>query len=662
MSSLMFPLFEKRSRSAIFVLVSYISWLIGSGLFSIYMTPYTTIVYDFTGFYWSFGAGIWTRAMIRVTNDLSHALLLISLLVYLLAGALLAYRKFISKEKIPQAASPELQRKHLEKRIFIQASINFLLLGIFILLYYQYMQSTKFLLQIAVIWLGISQNLAAICGPDSVPHRLTAYPNGQIEVGCSKPSCFEIQLNSQTLESSSFYRAASEGLQVAESAENFRLSVFTCEQISFSQQCPVNTFLFENGPSNTPNNYLVCCSNQHTAFTHENLVYVPLGQELVGGKILVNSQQVGFDYISDVTKMLSYKNETVYQVKTKRVYCLDPASQTTSAPVNTYGTSNQQISNLETYNPFQNLASNSQTNQQTKALGVPNVQIDQQQQAQGVANVQAQPSSQQAIAQGVRTHDVPTVVEANGQDVIIYRGPAASYSPPQSAPAQSAGYYPAATGGAGLFCFSGDTEVIMNDGETKRMDELKVGDWIMSVDNSNKLVYSRVKSWIHKLPQQQADFLKLTLSDETTLKITPQHLIYKTDCIAVGQRVKRSEFNKTAIASDELRVGDCLYTSVQHSGQFIQNRIENIEIVKETGVYAPLTTTGNIVVNDVLASCYSVADHSTLQINFAKFIEKFGELSRRIFGTTNLLDEAELPLSSQIILQMMNALLPSLSF
>jgi hypothetical protein len=61
------------------------------------MTPYTAIVYDFTGFYWSFGSGIWTRAMIKVTNDLSHALLLISLLVYLLAGALLAYRKFISK-------------------------------------------------------------------------------------------------------------------------------------------------------------------------------------------------------------------------------------------------------------------------------------------------------------------------------------------------------------------------------------------------------------------------------------------------------------------------------------------------------------------------------------------------------------------------------------
>lgn len=38
---------------------------------------------------------------------------------------------------------------------------------------------------------------------------------------------------------------------------------------------------------------------------------------------------------------------------------------------------------------------------------------------------------------------------------------------------------------------------------------------------------------------------------------------------------------------------------------FTKTRITKIEVVKEMGIYSPLTMSGNIFVNDIFASCYS---------------------------------------------------------
>uniref|UniRef100_A0A915CIV1 Hint domain-containing protein n=1 Tax=Parascaris univalens TaxID=6257 RepID=A0A915CIV1_PARUN len=77
----------------------------------------------------------------------------------------------------------------------------------------------------------------------------------------------------------------------------------------------------------------------------------------------------------------------------------------------------------------------------------------------------------------------------------------------------------------------------ISNGEIKRMDELKVNDWILSARNAD-MEYVRVKSWMHRLPQQEATFLQLNLDDGNSIKLTRKHFIYRTDCSGSGEFVQ----------------------------------------------------------------------------------------------------------------------------
>uniref|UniRef100_A0AC34F5A8 Hint domain-containing protein n=1 Tax=Panagrolaimus sp. ES5 TaxID=591445 RepID=A0AC34F5A8_9BILA len=82
--------------------------------------------------------------------------------------------------------------------------------------------------------------------------------------------------------------------------------------------------------------------------------------------------------------------------------------------------------------------------------------------------------------------------------------------------------------GAGS-CFSADTMVKVLNGKRKRMDEIKIGEWISSAGNG-KVGFNKVVSWLHRMPDLESEFLKFTLENGKTLKITKKHLIYKVDC------------------------------------------------------------------------------------------------------------------------------------
>lgn len=78
-------------------------------------------------------------------------------------------------------------------------------------------------------------------------------------------------------------------------------------------------------------------------------------------------------------------------------------------------------------------------------------------------------------------------------------------------------------------CFSGDTMVTTYNEIKKRMDELNVDDWILTVEN-NEYKYSQMKSWLHRKPKLMAEFVKFTLDDGRQLKMTKNHFIYIGDC------------------------------------------------------------------------------------------------------------------------------------
>ena len=60
-------------------------------------------------------------------------------------------------------------------------------------------------------------------------------------------------------------------------------------------------------------------------------------------------------------------------------------------------------------------------------------------------------------------------------------------------------------------CFPGNATVVLRGGERVRMDELKIGDYVLSIHpTTHKPVYSKVYLWAHRDPHITATFIHIT--------------------------------------------------------------------------------------------------------------------------------------------------------
>uniref|UniRef100_A0A914DMP8 Uncharacterized protein n=1 Tax=Acrobeloides nanus TaxID=290746 RepID=A0A914DMP8_9BILA len=213
-------------------------------------------------------------------------------------------------------------------------------------------------------------------------------------------------------------------------------------------------------------------------------------------------------------------------------------------------------------------------------------------------------------------------------------------------------------GGSGFYCFSGDTIVETSIGP-KRMDELKLNDWVLSA-NGSEVLFTRIESWIHRLPSKKAEFLQLELEDGRMLKITSKHFIYKTECTAPGQTVLFHELTKQVVFAEKVQVGDCLYVLPNKNAKnFIQQRVKSIETVVEYGIYAPMTGNTDIVVNDIYASCYNIIYNKEMQRSFFRSIKRMPSL-KSLLGFHE--DEEEIPFGMSWIVEILQHVIPTSIF
>ena len=151
-------------------------------------------------------------------------------------------------------------------------------------------------------------------------------------------------------------------------------------------------------------------------------------------------------------------------------------------------------------------------------------------------------------------------------------------------------------------CFPGNASVVLRGGERVRMDELKVGDYVLSIHpTTSKPVYSKVYLWAHRDPHTTATFLHIT-HPHGHLHISANHLILSGD-------------QRRPVPADQLRVGDtihfisfCLQQQQQFDGKekiIISIPVLHIDTCTQKGYYAPFTNNGMIVVNGIAASVYS---------------------------------------------------------
>lgn len=136
-------------------------------------------------------------------------------------------------------------------------------------------------------------------------------------------------------------------------------------------------------------------------------------------------------------------------------------------------------------------------------------------------------------------------------------------------------------------CFSGETSVFVKHRGQIRMKDLRILDEVLVSTDSP--IYEPVYSFGHVNAALSADFIKLHPSN---LELSPNHMVFVE--------------GEGPVPASMVVVGDQLVGG---------KRVSAISTVTRRGVYAPMTPSGRIVVNGVLASNYvSFQDSSVLKI------------------------------------------------
>jgi len=155
-------------------------------------------------------------------------------------------------------------------------------------------------------------------------------------------------------------------------------------------------------------------------------------------------------------------------------------------------------------------------------------------------------------------------------------------------------YYIAETGTCLAGCFPGDALVQTAAREWVRMSDLRVGTEIISRNAAGEEEVSTVYTFLDRIPEAKARFIHIS-HDKGSLSISPMHLLYR---YAANERLE-------AVYAKTVRVGDFINVDGAKS------EVDGVSTRDAEGWYAPVTMNGNLVVDGVMTSAYSViSDHT----------------------------------------------------
>lgn len=163
-------------------------------------------------------------------------------------------------------------------------------------------------------------------------------------------------------------------------------------------------------------------------------------------------------------------------------------------------------------------------------------------------------------------------------------------------------------------CFHGSSIVILADGRTKPLKELQVGDKVLAADQQGNLVASDFLMFMDKDQQITRDFQVLETDEpHRRLTLTPAHLVF-----VMNSNNTNSSYIRAVFASN-VKLGQWLVAvGNDRPDHLIPARVTKIYSEHYEGSYAPVTSHGTIIVDQVLASCYAVVeDHDLAHWVFA---------------------------------------------
>lgn len=150
-------------------------------------------------------------------------------------------------------------------------------------------------------------------------------------------------------------------------------------------------------------------------------------------------------------------------------------------------------------------------------------------------------------------------------------------------------------------CFTGNSTVMTDSGQRKRLADLQVGELVQSIDAKGSVVFSEVLAFLDRNVAQQREFVRLQTDDGQRLTVTPAHLVMVW--LPHSQRVRY-------LFADKIEEGDFLLVNV--NSNLVPKKVVHVSAVLAQGVYAPLTAVGTVIVDQVAASCYALVDSQSV--------------------------------------------------
>ena len=139
-------------------------------------------------------------------------------------------------------------------------------------------------------------------------------------------------------------------------------------------------------------------------------------------------------------------------------------------------------------------------------------------------------------------------------------------------------------------CFSANSIVIDRFTGPRMMKDLEIGSEVATADG-----WASVTTLLHWHPTREVQALKI-VHESGSITLSPEHLVF----------VSTSEISKiSAIPAMEVTVGSSWSRLRGNDGSFQSSKVLSVHKTTMAGYYAPLTFTGTIIVDDIVASCYT---------------------------------------------------------
>jgi len=156
-------------------------------------------------------------------------------------------------------------------------------------------------------------------------------------------------------------------------------------------------------------------------------------------------------------------------------------------------------------------------------------------------------------------------------------------------------------------CFPGEAEVLVRSAAHKPgvgipVAELKIGEQVLAEAVDRTLKFEPVLGFLHFAPEARGKF-RVAVHERGQFRATSEHLVFVMD--AQGRRID--------VPMKDIRVGDQLLTALDAAdAEAPSSRVLAVQDAEAlpralAGMFAPLTASGTVVVDGVVASVYAGA-------------------------------------------------------